>query len=321
MKITTLLLVLFVFTSGFSQDAGKETYSGLSERAVLAYKNGNLTAAETHAEEALKLSIDRFGNMSPQTAVSYTNLGLIFRKRKQFSKSIENLTSAAAIYEKTDSNRKLAKHYQLIGLTFFKFRKKKKAEIYYLKSISLFESFLEKNSKEMLDPIIALATFYARTGKYKTADYIYLRGYAIVRKFFEDDKESEQIERINDIRTCSTLKMSLYASIKLGKRFLKKREQLFGKNNDLGKVINGRAISLPKPSYPKEARRKRAQGGVAIKADIDEKGNVTSTKVLCGHPLLAGISEKAAKLARFRPTLMDGKPIKVTGTIIYRFKF
>src|SRR5690349_13383894 len=41
-----------------------------------------------------------------------------------------------------------------------------------------------------------------------------------------------------------------------------------------GGVLNGKAISLPKPVYPAEAKARQAEGPVSIKITIDEEGNV-----------------------------------------------
>ncbi|HEX8737369.1 MAG TPA: energy transducer TonB, partial [Pyrinomonadaceae bacterium] len=84
-------------------------------------------------------------------------------------------------------------------------------------------------------------------------------------------------------------------------------------------VINGTAISLPKPEYPAEAKAARAGGSVRVQVTIDEKGDVISTEVLSGHPLFQQAAVAAARQAKFKPTLLEGKPIKVTAVIVYNF--
>ena len=46
-----------------------------------------------------------------------------------------------------------------------------------------------------------------------------------------------------------------------------------------GGILNGKAIKLPKPAYPAEAKAARAGGTVRIKVTIDEDGNVTSAEL------------------------------------------
>ncbi len=86
-----------------------------------------------------------------------------------------------------------------------------------------------------------------------------------------------------------------------------------------GGVLNGRAISLPKPDYPAEARAARAAGTVVVQITIDEYGNVATARAVSGHPLLQQASVNAALMARFAPTFLMGEAVKVTGVITYNF--
>jgi protein TonB len=86
-----------------------------------------------------------------------------------------------------------------------------------------------------------------------------------------------------------------------------------------GGVLNGKAISLPKPPYPAIARSARAAGTVVVQVTIDESGKVISARAISGHPLLQAAAVQAAYGARFSPTQLSGQPVKVTGTISYNF--
>ena len=86
-----------------------------------------------------------------------------------------------------------------------------------------------------------------------------------------------------------------------------------------GGVLNGKAVSLPKPSYPPTAKAVRAGGDVNVQVMIDERGNVVSANAVSGHALLRQVSEQAARSAKFSPTLLGGQPVKVTGIIVYKF--
>src|SRR6185503_19116012 len=86
-----------------------------------------------------------------------------------------------------------------------------------------------------------------------------------------------------------------------------------------GGVLNGKAISLPKPQYPPIARAAHAAGTVVVQVLIDENGNVVSAKAVSGHPLLQAVAVSAARQARFSPTKLSGQPVKVTGVIQYNF--
>ena len=86
-----------------------------------------------------------------------------------------------------------------------------------------------------------------------------------------------------------------------------------------GGVVNGRAISLPAPEYPPAAQAIKARGRVQVQIEIAKDGSVSSSKIISGHPLLRNSSLKAARSAKFKPTLLEDKPVKVRGVIIYVF--
>lgn len=86
-----------------------------------------------------------------------------------------------------------------------------------------------------------------------------------------------------------------------------------------GGVLNGKAISLPKPPYPAAAKAIRAAGAVSVQVLIDESGRVVSASAVSGHPLLRAAAVSAAQGARFSPTLLSGQAVKVSGVITYNF--
>lgn len=86
------------------------------------------------------------------------------------------------------------------------------------------------------------------------------------------------------------------------------------------KVTEGKVISRPEPDYPPIARAARAQGQVVVRIVADEEGKVVAAQVVSGHPLLQESALRAARKLRFRPPLMDGKPVKFSGTITYTFR-
>lgn len=84
-------------------------------------------------------------------------------------------------------------------------------------------------------------------------------------------------------------------------------------------IVNGRAISLPQPSYPQNAKDAGAEGSITVYVTIDEKGEVIEAHAVGGHPFLQDAAVAAAKQAKFEPTQVDGQPVLVTASITYRF--
>jgi len=86
-----------------------------------------------------------------------------------------------------------------------------------------------------------------------------------------------------------------------------------------GGVLNGVAISLPTPIYPDAAKRMRTSGVVTVDVVLDEGGKVVSATATSGPTLLREAAIQAALKARFSPTKLSGQPVKVSGTINYKF--
>lgn len=86
-----------------------------------------------------------------------------------------------------------------------------------------------------------------------------------------------------------------------------------------GGVLNDKAVSLPNPVYPATAKAAKASGTVVVGVVVDEKGDVISADPISGHPLLQAAAAAAARQAKFKPTLLNGKPVKVKGTLNYNF--
>jgi TonB family protein len=86
-----------------------------------------------------------------------------------------------------------------------------------------------------------------------------------------------------------------------------------------GGLLNGKAITLPRPEYPAVARAAKASGNVTVEIIIDEEGNVISARSVSGHPLLQSAAVTAARQAKFSPTRLSGQPVKVNGVLVYAF--
>jgi TonB family protein len=86
-----------------------------------------------------------------------------------------------------------------------------------------------------------------------------------------------------------------------------------------GGILNGKALKLARPTYPRAAREAGASGTVQVRIVIDETGKVTYAKAMSGHPELWKVSEDAASKSEFSPTKLAGQPVKVSGVIVYNF--
>jgi TonB family protein len=193
-----------------------------------------------------------------------------------------------------------------------------KSESLYLRSLSLREKALGSEHLDVATSLFLLAEYYRHMGKYSKAEPLYERAVNIQGKLLGPKNA--------DYKTTLERYGCLYYE-------QEKTDEVTALNKRMGalfkpdfgiapgySIVNGKAVSLPRPAYPQDARAARLFGVVVIGVDIDESGRVYKVADRCGgYPTLTKAAEEAARKARFTPTLVDGKPVKVTGLITYRF--
>jgi TonB family protein len=86
-----------------------------------------------------------------------------------------------------------------------------------------------------------------------------------------------------------------------------------------GGILNSKAIEFPQPVYPEEARRAGALGKVIVAVIVDEEGKVISAEIEDGPIQFRRLALEVARKARFKPMLVAGHPVKVSGVLEYRF--
>jgi TonB family protein len=86
-------------------------------------------------------------------------------------------------------------------------------------------------------------------------------------------------------------------------------------------MLNERAISKAAPRYPAEAKQRRLSGKAIVWVTVDGGGSVTKAEPLCGHPVLTAAAVEAVRQWRFKPALINGKPVEQSGTVFINFTF
>jgi TonB family protein len=89
-----------------------------------------------------------------------------------------------------------------------------------------------------------------------------------------------------------------------------------------GGIINGKAIKLPKPVYPKKAKDSCAGGTVEVAVLVyPQTGKVISAEAISGNELLRESAEKAASNAEFVASSTHGtENLYVKGILVYNFE-
>jgi protein TonB len=84
-------------------------------------------------------------------------------------------------------------------------------------------------------------------------------------------------------------------------------------------ITQGSAIRKVQPPYPSIARMSKIQGSVQVQINISETGAVTDAVVLSGSPFLRDAAVQAARQWVFKPTELNGKPVRAIGVITFNF--
>lgn len=80
-------------------------------------------------------------------------------------------------------------------------------------------------------------------------------------------------------------------------------------------VAEGLKLHVVQPIYPPEARQAHLQGEVILQGTIGKDGLMHNLNVLRGHPVLAAAAKGAVEQWRYRPYMLEGKPVEVETTV------
>ena len=84
-------------------------------------------------------------------------------------------------------------------------------------------------------------------------------------------------------------------------------------------VMAANLLAAPMPAYPRLASLTRMQGNVVMQAIISRNGTVESVHVIKGHRLLRGAATSAVRAWRYRPYLINGRPVEVATIVSVDF--
>ncbi len=84
-------------------------------------------------------------------------------------------------------------------------------------------------------------------------------------------------------------------------------------------VAEGLLISKVHATYPALALQALIQGTVVLQIGIDEQGNPVNIQLVSGHPMLAPAAIEAVRQWKYRPYLLNGKPVYVETQVQVNF--
>lgn len=317
--------------------------SQLSTSLVELYKAGKYDQALPVARRLVALREKMFGPEDPVVGIALGNLAEIYRAKKKYDEAEPLYRRSLAILERDPkaNSQSLTNVLEVLADIAFEKRDYKGSSALLARALAVKEAAVGKDDPSLIPLLYHLANTFQAQQQFDQAEPLYLRALTIA----EQRLGKRVPETISMMKDYACLELRARKPAPMGPqqeqetdesgaaaRKLKRRAScwLFGFKDDCdispkqsgqkSEVVNGRAISLPRPAYPIAARQERASGMVFVAVLIDEQGKVIDARTVCGGPpSLLEASIFAARAAKFTPTTVDGKPKQVDGVITYNF--
>lgn len=212
-------------------------------------------------------------------------------------------------------------------LSLYKERKYDKALPLAERVLAIRERVLGPNHPLVARALRSLSEILYAKGKRKEALSTYERYIGIAEKAYVDDRP-RLVDAFDRYVCMLAFSGQPSESLEVQKRLYKIENEFDYDESDTkvnkarlagGGLMQGRLIHSPAPYYPAEAKSARISGSVIMKITVDETGRVVAVNTLCGHSLLAKAAEESISKSLYMPTLVNGKPVKVTGIVRYTF--
>ena len=327
-----------------SQDAQAAESARLTAQVLELYKQGKYDVAIPLAKRVLEIE-QAAAPDQPSVATALSNLAELYFQKGANSDSEKLFQRASLIYQshrvKTPA---VSNALERLAQLAFKRRKYEDAVKLLEQSLSIREVSFGRESIPVAETLHEIANVHHASRKPDKAEPLYLRSIKIKEQILGRAHENT-INAMKDYACLSINNKPLLgvpkdddrdhelSEVETEERSIRARAQcwLYGFEKDCDtkpqkkpekflEVVNGKAVKLVQPPYPRPALGSRISGRVYVAVRIDEAGAVVATTPVCGgHPLLNGAGVEAARASKFTPTLLAGTPVKVTGLIIYNF--
>lgn len=336
--LVTLLTLAILFTPRtgvafrFQQDPAtpqktaesrdKSEADRLSEQVRKLYQESRLDEAMPIAKRVIKLREKELGSHHYLVGDAVSDLAMLYIAAEDYAEAEGPLKRALGIYERDpDRNAVLiAKILDSLGLLRTLKREYKEAEKLYVRAIAIKEKSLGVNHREFLASLNALADLFVRQRDYKQAE---LALHRVVQttgvQLGETSRESGlALERLACAQFKNQSANAEQTDERANKILYREAAQKAEPVKLESKVFECRLINELRPDFANVARSGRFLGSTSIvfAVEADETGTVTSARMVSGNPIFEKAMQKAVMGAKLRPMIVDGKPVKVNGTIV-----
>ena len=297
----------------------------LSIEVIKLYEAGKFAEALPLAKRALKIREKSLGPNHKLVAVAEINLAGVYLGNKNLEDAESMYRKALAIYEMNPDEHDPHVGQLLDRLARLSLLKRdfEKAEDLYTRAVAAKEKSFGPDHAETIESVNNLATFYSARHEYEKAEPLLRRILSIREKSLDPTAPAlaHSLERLacvmyREKKDSEAQKLEERANDILYKDAAGKPEPIPLPLD----VFTCKMINNPHPVFPEAAKGGRFTGATTLKVAVvvDETGKVISAHMVEGNPLFKESSEKAALSALFRPTVVDGHPVKVSGEIIHQ---
>jgi TonB family protein len=308
----------------------------LNKEAVSLFSKGDLKSARPLAQKAFELFEKSLGANAPQTISAGYNLAVILGQLGEFFEAGKVLRKTISGSEKAfgKNDPRLCKHLISYGWNQFVQGRFPTADEAFKRALTIRETAHPGDDTEALEELLALGAQLQKRGEPgKSIPYLQRYVAAQEKKTGATSKDyGEALKRcacaeMQDLELDGKIGSAEYKAaderMQRGQRIalgLPAKDEKRIAATLLGSVVTrGRATNRAVPEYPQAAKQLGIQGIVIVEILIDETGNVAKTEALCGADLISAAALEAARKWKFKPTLLDGEPVKVTGVITFKF--
>jgi tetratricopeptide (TPR) repeat protein len=326
MKILILLLSSSLFLSTFTATPYQEEESPelkeaseLSNSVIKLVNEQKIDEALPLAKRALQIREKLLPRTDPRVQASLQRLGDLYLVRREYVSARQTFERLLKILEEHygPTAWNLGGTLDRLAVVHYRLGNMSKAEDMYQRAVEVREKASGPEDVKVAEPLFALAQFQRLRKDYDRALLSYKRVLSIYAK--NKAFSAAGFQRASNGFYCLAYESNnpdVYKELEQTRSPFS--QEVFW--DEAPRIINGKALSLPKPEYPQGARDYSLSGKVYVLVEIDETGKVISATDMCGGPpFLSESSVKAAWKSTFTPTKVAGKPVKVKGLIQYNF--
>jgi|GEM_PF-6781691 len=329
MKVFALTIVIFCClssTSGQTTGGAVEETIQISAEVVKLFDAGRFAEALPLAREVVVRREKVYGLDHIMLGQSLRNLSYIELKLNRRFEALANFERAMNIYEmneplsKSDQDSQ-AEMFETIAFVNITSGTPARSVSKLQQAIAIRERLNGAESVEIAGPLKSLGQVYSGQGEFEKAVPLLLRSLEIRKKMAIEDPTDNLILR--ETTACALHKTGRGGEVEqvnLKFRTMSKSSSEIPKDNTVnGAGLNGKATTLPDPVAPRLPKSERESGSVVVRVLVNESGRVISACSVSGPRIFHTAAEAAAFRAVFPPLKVDGKAVKVSGTMNYNF--